>query len=270
MHPATVRVLGELGVIPRWMTPFFRISENVPRKRFFAEFLEPFRAAGVPIAAQLMGNCPERLAVAATVFAELGVAEINLNFGCPSSTVLRSGAGGALLKTPERMRAILEAVRRAVAPLPVTVKMRVGMDAPGEMELLLPNLPCDRLYLHFRTVRELYRPAPGRIARLRRAVELAGSVPVVANGDIDTPEDAAAVLASTGAAGVMCARGLFRDPGLLRRIAGLPAEDAETLRRKLYRRVTAGIVRNGQSIQLCRLLWNRTTPPEPVIPPGRS
>ncbi len=257
MHPALVRAVSELGLTRRWMTPFFRLSSGLPRRRILEAFYAPFGASGLPVAVQLMGTDPALLAAGAASFAELGAVEVNVNFGCPSRQVNSRGAGGAALREPERMAEILTAIRAAVAPLPVSAKLRCGYAEEGELERILPLIApcCDKLYFHYRTVREGYGPAPRRRERFQRALELAGGVPLILNGDVTAAESGLVLCRELGAAGLMAARGFLRDPGLLGRLAGEALPEAEELRYRLFAAVKPEQLRHGQRIELLRMMW---------------
>lgn len=259
MTPALIRAANALELVSRWMTPFYRVTSGAPKRKILEAFLAPF-AGPVPATVQLMGTDPEAVAECAAAFAELGVAAFNLNFGCPSRQVTSGGAGGGALRDPDGMLRMAEAVRAAVPSLPLSVKLRTGWSDPAEQEKFLPLLArsgcVDALFVHFRTVKELYRPAEGRTERLRRAMELAAPVPVVLNGDVNTPEDAQSLLAALpGAAGIMCARGWLRDPYLLRRLEGKTAPDPETGRERLFRETVGDGFPVPKTIELSNLLW---------------
>ena len=128
--------------------------------------------------------------------------------------------------------------------------------------LILPSQLLQYLFIHFRTVAEQYRPVGGRLERLGRAVELAGEVPVVLNGDVDTLEDAEQLSAALpGAAGIMCARGWLRDPYLLRRLEGHSAPEPETGRERFFRTVVGNGFPVNKSIELSNFIWGRERNP---------
>ncbi len=264
MSPEFIRAASALQLTTRWMTPFLRISNNCPRNKILTAFLEPFATSGIPVTVQLMGTAPEPIAEAAARFRDLGVAGINLNCGCPSRRVTSGGAGGGILKTPELAADIIAAIRRRIGLFPLSVKMRTGWENPAEQERLIPLFVAagaDRLFIHFRTVCELYAPTPQREERLCRSVQLANGVPVIVNGDINSPDDAFQLKNITGAAGVMIARGWFRDPRLLRRIAGFPSEPSpEEARLQLWNAVTNPGFKRNRAIELSILLWGPSNP----------
>ncbi len=255
--PAFLAAAAELRLSNRWMTSFFRISDNCPRLKFFRAFLECY-PRGAALCGQLMGETPELLAEAARRMVEAGAGTVNLNFGCPAPRVVSSGAGGALLRKPELAAAIVAAVAAAVPEVEVSVKMRAGFASPEESETLIPAFTAAgarKIFFHFRTVREIYLPAaPGtRERRFRRAVELADRIPVVLNGDLDSVEEALRVCASCGGAGVMAARKWMRDPFWPRRVEGESAlPPPEEARRRFLEAAKKHGVSGGALIGLTR------------------
>ncbi len=176
---------------------------------------------GHPCAVQLFGHEPEILAEAAPLALELSGADaVDLNMGCPVGKVVRSGDGSALMKDPELAGRIVEAVRAAVpARVPVTVKFRKGWDGgsvnAAEFAKVCEQAGASMLTVHGRTRVQMYA---GRADReIIREVVKAVSVPVVANGDIFSAEDAVQLLRTTGAAACAVGRGAFGDPWLFAR-----------------------------------------------------
>jgi tRNA-dihydrouridine synthase len=146
------------------------------------------------------------------------VAAVDLNLGCPAPIVYRKCAGGGLLREPQRIDAILGALREAIT-IPFTVKTRLGFDSPAEFDRLLPLFmkhPIDLLTVHGRTVTQLYRPVVryDLIAAAARALRC----PVLANGDIHNADQALALVAETGVRGLMIGRGAIRNPWLFDQI----------------------------------------------------
>ena len=269
MSAPFVRAVNRLGLVERWMTPFLRLTTACPRGKHLKTFLEPFAAGGVPVTVQLMGVDPDVIGEAAARFRDLGAAEINLNFGCPSRQVTSGGAGGGALRDLAGMVATVETVKKAIPVSPLSVKLRTGWESPDEMQRILPALAetgcVSAFFLHFRTVREQYRPVSGREERFEAGLRLAAPVPVVLNGDIDSPDDASELLERTGAAGVMCARGWLRDPLLLNRIrqgrrdnSGLPS--ADEARHRLFRCVLEQGFKVCRAIELSNFLWGSANP----------
>lgn len=229
-------LLSEQGGFTACVSEFLRISQTVPPAKVFVQHLpelgsELCTSSGVPVVLQLLGGDPGRMAAAAAVGVDLGAKAIDLNFGCPARTVNRHDGGAALLKSPERIRHIVAAVRAAVPKaVTVSVKLRLGWDDPAAVfdnaEAAVTG-GADWLTVHGRTKVQGYKPwanwAP--IAALKRQLP----VPVVANGDIFTVADAARCFEITGCQHLMLGRGSVANPFLalgVARLLGLPASTA--------------------------------------------
>ena len=214
-------VLTRVGGIDRCVSEFIRITDQLLPERVFTRIVPELHNggrtfAGVPVRAQLLGSDPACMADNAVRLASLGPAGIDLNFGCPANVVTRHGGGAALLKEPETIHAIVAAVRRAVpAHMPVSAKMRLGyLDDSRAVEcaLAISEGGADELVVHARTKAQAYRPPAywERIADIRAAV----SIPVVANGEIWTVDDARRCREVSGCDMLMIGRGAVVDPGL--------------------------------------------------------
>jgi tRNA-dihydrouridine synthase B len=183
-------------------------------------------------AIQLFGSNPETLAAAAVMAARRGPAIIDLNCGCPVPKIVRSGSGSALMRKPELIRDIVAAMTAALGPggPPVTVKIRTGWDEGSlnyrEAADAAAEGGAKAVTLHARTKAQGYSGKAdwARIADLASRL----SVPVFGSGDVSEPADAARMVAETGCAGVMIARGAMVDPFIFRRsraaMTGLPVE----------------------------------------------
>lgn len=262
--PEFVRAVNDLQLVRRWMTPFLRLSSGVPGRRRIGAFLSPFLDGGAPVTIQLMGTDAQLIARCAETALELGAVGVNLNFGCPSRRVVNGGAGGGILKNPERAAELLAAVGELLPGVPLGVKMRAGFDHFAEVEKLLPLFvstgAAEKFFVHYRTVREFYRPVPFRKERFGSIVRLAGSVPVILNGDIASAKEAHELAADTRCAGVMCARSWMRDPFLLRRIAGDEVPEAEEGREIFYAELIRSGVGGGALIEMAKLLFGADDP----------
>jgi nifR3 family TIM-barrel protein len=173
---------------------------------------------GKPVVAQLFGNDVPAMVRAARELRAHAVSGIDLNLGCPAPMVTRKHAGGGLLRQPQRVDALVGALRDAVH-VRFSVKTRLGYAAPEELEALLSIFArhsLDLLTLHGRTVTQGYGGAV-RYDLIAEAVRRL-PCPVLANGDIDSADRAAAVLAATGAKGVMIGRGAVRNPWIFTQI----------------------------------------------------
>ena len=256
---AFVRTVNQLHLTDRWMTPFLRISQTPFKSAKVKAFLAPYTAGNVPVTAQLMGPCPEPLAETARQFIALGAAGINLNCGCPSSRVVSGNAGGGALRDIDQLCRVVENIRKSIGnDIPFSVKMRTGYSSPGEMRQLLPRLAdagADCFFIHYRTVQEQYRPVPGRTERLKEAVEIAAAIPVIINGNIADVNDGKSLLAQTGAAGIMIARGFLRDPWLLKRFNDCSVPSPDEGRKIFFETLKESGAKGGNLIELAKLIW---------------
>lgn len=174
-----------------------------------------------PAAVQLFGSEPEIMAYAAAECERrLSPASIDLNMGCPMPKIYNNGDGSALMKSPALCGELVAAVKSVVS-VPVTVKIRAGIDA-AHINAVDVALECEKngadcVYVHGRTREQLYSGSsdPTVIAAVKAALK----IPVVANGDVTDAASAVALLEKTGADGVMVARGAMGNPWIFSEIA---------------------------------------------------
>ncbi len=218
---AFCRVMSERSLVRCWITPFIRVSGAVPRRARIEERLRPFLDMGRAVVVQLMGHEGPFLAETARRAADLGAVGIDLNCACPSQTAVRHGAGGARLQTPRWIHRTLEELRRACPDHGLSVKLRAGFASPEEMPDILEAVRAaapDFVILHFRTVREEYGCVSDGLDRLKRARDLLPDALLLGSGDLFSVKDAAEMFRVAAVDGVAPARGLLRNPQLLREI----------------------------------------------------
>lgn len=173
-----------------------------------------------PVAVQIAGSEPLQMAAAARACVDRGAQIIDVNMGCPAKKVCRKLAGSALLKDERLVAAIIEAVVAAVS-VPVTLKMRTGWDPEHRNGPAIARIAeqagvrCLAVHGRTRACRYHGEAEYETIARIKDAV----SIPVIANGDITTPEKALEVFRLTNADGVMIGRGAQGRPWIFRELA---------------------------------------------------
>lgn len=218
-------IFTEIGGIDLCLTEFIRVlDQTIPDHVFHRDAIElthdgPLRSktrSGTPLLIQLLGSDPERLGENARRAVELGAVGIDLNFGCPAKTVNRHDGGATLLKDPARVEKAVRGVREAVpATHTVSAKTRLGFSDKGlhrEIAQAAQAGGASWLTVHARTRDEGYKP-PAHwefIGFMREAV----TIPVVANGDVWTPEDYLRMLEVSGCRHAMLGRGLLARPSL--------------------------------------------------------
>ncbi len=173
-----------------------------------------------PLSAQIFGADPNAMARAAAFVEDMGTADIlDINFGCSVKKVVKQGAGVALMKEPELTRDILQAVRQATT-LPFTIKIRTGWDRSGDQAMAIAQMAqeigVDAIAMHPRTAAQGFRGSADwdQIKRLKKQID----IPVIGNGDINSPEDAGRMMDTTGCDAVMVGRGAMANPFILAQI----------------------------------------------------
>ena len=195
---------------------------------------------------QIAGADPEMMAFAARYNVEQGAQIVDINMGCPAKKVNKKLAGSALLRQPDLVRSICQAVVNAVE-VPVTLKIRTGWDPDNrngeEIARIAEDCGIAALAVHGRTRSCLYK-GEAEYDTIR-AIKQAVSIPVVANGDIDSPEKARYVLDYTGVDAVMIGRAAQGRPWIFREIrhfletgTKLPPPDREEVRTLMNEHVT--------------------------------
>ena len=204
-----VKRRGGCGLVVTEMVSSEGIVRGIDRTLEYAEFTEEER----PVAVQIFGGDPEKMARASQEIEKAGADIVDVNMGCPVPKVAKGNAGCSLMREPELAATIVRAMTRAVS-IPVTVKMRAGwneheLNAPA-LARMLEGAGAAAIAVHGRTAAQSYtgRSDWDLIARVARAV----SIPVFGNGDCVEPAELVQRMAETGVAGVLVGRGALRNP----------------------------------------------------------
>lgn len=219
-------LLSSMGGIDRCVTEFVRVTDQLLPPRVFRRLCPELdtggtTASGVPVYLQLLGGQAAIVADNAARAAELGAPGIDLNFGCPAKTVNRSDGGAIILRDPRRVHDIVAATRAAVpAQTPVTVKTRLGYEDSERFLDIVAGIEAagaNELTIHARTKQQGYRPPAhwDLIAKARERV----SLPIIANGEIWSVDDALRCRDITGCDALMLGRGALCRPDLARLVA---------------------------------------------------
>ena len=210
------------GKLDRYYTPFLappRVGSHFG-KRHAAE-LDPSNNDGLNVVPQLLTNNVDEFVWAADLVSQMGYAQINLNVGCPSKTVVGKGKGSGMLRDIAALKSFLVEVCGR-SPIPVSVKTRLGIASDNEFDAVLEaycDCPLAELIVHPRVQKDFYRGEP-RLAPYRNVLEKA-PFPIAFNGDIYSVEDCRNLLAvCPQTAHVMIGRGILANPALAREIQG--------------------------------------------------
>ena len=177
-----------------------------------------------PLAIQIFGSDPALMADAAQIAAAAGADILDINFGCAVKKIVTTGAGVALMRTPDRAAALLRAVRDAIA-IPLTIKIRSGWDRSGDQAFKLLRIAeecgVDALAIHPRSASQGFR---GRSDwSLITGIKAATALPVIGNGDVEHAADAVRMLTQTGCDAVMVGRAAIGNPFIFGEIQDLLA-----------------------------------------------
>ena len=208
-----------------------------------------------PAAVQIFGHEPEVMAEAAPMaLAYSGADILDINMGCPVPKVVNNGEGSALLKNPELIREIVTKVSRAVKK-PVTAKIRIGFEGypvdPVEIAKIIEDSGAAAVAVHGRTRQQYYAGEADwdTIRRIKEAV----SIPVIGNGDVDSPKKAEALVRETGCDGIMIGRAVRGNPWIFREMNHyfttgelLPRPSWEEIREMILRHARMQIELKGE------------------------
>ena len=221
-------ILTRIGGYHHCVTEFVRVQDKTLPAHVFQRICPELESAsktraGTPVAIQLLGGLPEAMASNAQKAVELGATAIDINFGCPSRFVNRKEGGAVLLKEPDRVFEITKAVRDAVAnKIPVSAKVRLGYESTDlalENAMAVEAANASFITVHARTKVDGYKH-PARWEWLGR-INDALSIPMVANGDINSVDDFLRCHEISGCQDFMLGRGAVAQPDLGRQISSI-------------------------------------------------
>jgi tRNA-dihydrouridine synthase B len=209
-----VRQLGGADIVFREMVSSEAIIRDNEKTLGMTDFVQTER----PIVQQIFGADPAIMARAAQIVMEHANPEgIDINMGCPVYKITSNFNGAALMKEPDRAAAIVQEIKQAIGNTPLSVKIRLGWDDPDTFETFIPVLEdagADLITIHGRTKKQGYA-GKSDWNRIAKAASIA-RVPLLANGDIHQWHDVDKALETTGADGVLIARGALGNPWFFR------------------------------------------------------
>src|SRR5205085_8137705 len=207
------RLMTSYGGADVYYTEYFRVHATSTLDKYILQSITD-NPTGRPAIAQMIGNDIPSLVRIARELQQYPIAAVDLNLGCPAPVVYRKCAGGGLLRQPDRVDAILGALREVVT-IKFTVKTRLGFDSPeifSELLAIFAKHSLDLLTVHGRTVKEMYGPQVHYDYITRAVAEV--PCPVLANGNVYSAQTATEILDRTHARGLMIGRGAIRNPWL--------------------------------------------------------
>jgi tRNA-dihydrouridine synthase B len=213
---------GGCGLVVTEMVSSEGLVRGIDRTLEYAEYTEEER----PIAIQIFGGEPEKMAAAAQIVEGMGADIVDVNMGCPVPKIAKHNAGCSLMREPEHAASVIAAMTKAVK-IPVTVKMRAGWNdeernAP-RLARLVEDAGAAAVTIHGRTAAQSYSGSADwtLVAEIAQAL----SIPVLGSGDCLEPEDIVERM-GMGVGGVLVGRGVLRNPWILSQAADIAAGNA--------------------------------------------
>lgn len=223
--PLMRQLLTQIGNYDWCVSEFVRVTSRIVPEHVIHKYCPEAHnnwqtASGTPLHLQFLGSDPIVMTENAQHASEIGAPAIDLNFGCPAKTVNKHRGGAVLLDEPELMYQIITQVRKYVPKhIPVSAKIRLGYtDASKAMDIgqAVNDAGADWLTIHARTKTQGYKP-PAYWASIKPLVE-ALNIPIIANGEIWSPEQAKQCQLESGCIDLMLGRGAVTRPDLVNKI----------------------------------------------------
>lgn len=209
----TIKSLGGCGLVVSELVSTEGMTRQLERTIHLTRFEDSER----PVAIQIFGSDPARMAASAVLVQDMGADIVDINVGCPIKKVVKQGGGSNLLRDLDLLERIFKATRKAVT-IPLTVKIRIGWDREHVNALdvlkLAEDSGIESLAVHGRARCDLFTGSAdwSVIARVKDAAH----IPIIGNGDVLLPSDAERMFRETGVDGVMIGRGVLSNPWLIR------------------------------------------------------
>ncbi len=208
-----IKRLGGCGLVVSELVS----TEGMTRNKTGCAYITHFDEMERPVAIQIFGSDPSRMAASASLVEEMGADIIDVNVGCPVKKVVRQGGGSSLLRDLPLLERIFQAVRNAIK-IPLTVKIRSGWDSKNinALEVLKLAEACgvEALTIHGRTRCDLFSGEADW--NIIAEVKSRARIPVIGNGDVAAAADAERMFKTAGVDGVMVGRGILSNPWLIR------------------------------------------------------
>ncbi|MCR5085792.1 MAG: tRNA-dihydrouridine synthase family protein [Lachnospiraceae bacterium] len=227
-----VAIAKHFGGVDRYFTPFLSPVTGVAFKTRQGREIDPSHNAGLPVVPQVLTDNADAALHMFGVLADLGYSEVNLNFGCPSGTVVKKGRGSGFLRDVDGMKRFFDRIFSAELPVTVSVKTRIGFADAAEWPAILAvynQYPLSELIVHARVREDWYGNRPNTEAIAYALAE--AKAPLVYNGDVTSAAGARELMRRyPGLSGVMIGRGAVTNPGIFRELQGGEAMTAAELR----------------------------------------